>query len=141
MTVGCVSQTHRNRSVRGTNPTHTKEILKILGLRKSTYAISPGHLVGIEVSFRGLPHTTSSTGGADWLIVSLQYGSGLRLMESLRLRVKDIDFEYNQIVVRDGKGNKDRVTMLPNFTRLRGVGPSYSDSGLPSTPLFDSSSD
>lgn len=51
--------------------------------------------------------------GAKWLMVSLLYGAGLRLMECLRLRVKDIDFEYNQIVVRDGKGQKDRLTMLP----------------------------
>jgi integron integrase len=48
-----------------------------------------------------------------WLMASLLYGSGLRLMECLRLRVKDIDFGYHQIVVRDGKGNKDRATMLP----------------------------
>ena len=48
------------------------------------------------------------------LIASLLYGSGLRLIEGLRLRVKDLDFEYQQITVRDGKGNKDRVTMLPN---------------------------
>ena len=40
------------------------------------------------------------------------YGSGLRLRECLRLRVKDVDFEYQQIVVRDGKGQKDRITML-----------------------------
>jgi integron integrase len=39
--------------------------------------------------------------------------SGLRLMECLRLRVKDVDFEYNQVVVRNGKGQKDRITMLP----------------------------
>ena len=44
---------------------------------------------------------------------TLLYGAGLRLMECLRLRVKDLDFAYNQIVVRDGKGQKDRVTMLP----------------------------
>jgi integron integrase len=50
------------------------------------------------------------------LIVSLLYGSGMRLMEGLRLRVKDLDFEYRQITVRDGKGNKDRVTMLPTAT-------------------------
>ncbi len=43
----------------------------------------------------------------------LLYGSGLRLMECLRLRVKDIDFDYRQITVHDGKGFKDRVTMLP----------------------------
>lgn len=47
------------------------------------------------------------------LIAGLMYGSGLRLMETLRLRVKDIDFEYSQIIVRDGKGAKDRVTVLP----------------------------
>jgi integron integrase len=48
------------------------------------------------------------------LIARLLYGSGLRLMEALRLRVKDIDFEYSQIVVRDGKNAKDRVTILPD---------------------------
>jgi integron integrase len=49
------------------------------------------------------------------LVAQLLYGSGLRLMEALRLRVKDIDFEYSQIVVRDGKGRKDRVTILPDI--------------------------
>jgi integron integrase len=47
------------------------------------------------------------------LVVKLIYGSGMRLMECLQLRVKDIDFGNNQIVVRDGKGMKDRVTVLP----------------------------
>lgn len=51
--------------------------------------------------------------GSNWLIVSLLYGSGLRLLECLRLRVKDIDFGLNQIIVRDGKGARDRVTILP----------------------------
>ena len=49
----------------------------------------------------------------EWLMASLLYGAGLRLMECLRLRVKDIDFSYHQVVVRDGKGQKDRITMLP----------------------------
>ncbi|MBI4639696.1 MAG: integron integrase [Candidatus Tectomicrobia bacterium] len=48
-----------------------------------------------------------------WMMASLLYGSELRLMECIRLRVKDVDFSYNQIVVRNGKSNKDRVTMLP----------------------------
>lgn len=48
------------------------------------------------------------------LVGRLLYGSGLRLMECLRLRIKDIDFEMNQIIVRDGKGAKDRITMLPD---------------------------
>ncbi len=51
--------------------------------------------------------------GTRWLMLSLLYGSGMRLMECLRLRVKDIDFGYHQITVRCGKGNKDRVTILP----------------------------
>ncbi len=51
--------------------------------------------------------------GTKWLMASLLYGAGLRLTECLKLRVKDVDFEYRQIVVRDGKGAKDRVTMLP----------------------------
>ena len=51
--------------------------------------------------------------GPKWLMASLLYGAGLRLTECLKLRVKDVDFEYRQIVVRDGKGAKDRVTMLP----------------------------
>ncbi len=51
--------------------------------------------------------------GTMWLIASLLYGSGLRIMEALRLRVKDIDFEKCEILVREGKGFKDRVTMLP----------------------------
>jgi integron integrase len=51
--------------------------------------------------------------GQHWLMASLLYGTGLRLMECIRLRVKDVDFAYRQILVRDGKGQKDRVTMLP----------------------------
>ena len=51
--------------------------------------------------------------GVKKLIVSLLYGSGLRISESLRLRVLDIDFDYQQIEVRNSKGNKDRVTILP----------------------------
>ena len=51
------------------------------------------------------------------LMVKLIYGSGLRLMECLRLRVKDIDFGNNQILVRDAKGMKDRITVLPDNLR------------------------
>jgi len=51
--------------------------------------------------------------GLEWIMGMLLYGAGLRLMECLRLRVKDVDFSRNEIRVRSGKGDKDRVTMLP----------------------------
>ncbi len=51
--------------------------------------------------------------GDKWLMASLMYGAGLRLMECLGLRVQDLDFSANEIIVRDGKGAKDRMTMLP----------------------------
>jgi integron integrase len=51
--------------------------------------------------------------GVPWLMASLMYGSGLRLLECARLRVKDVDFERSEITVRDGKGGKDRVTLFP----------------------------
>jgi len=51
--------------------------------------------------------------GVQGLVASLLYGTGMRLMEGLRLRVKDVEFERREILVRDGKGGKDRVTVLP----------------------------
>ena len=51
--------------------------------------------------------------GTNWLVASLLYGTGIRILEALRLRVKDIDFSRKEILIRDGKGFKDRVTMLP----------------------------
>jgi len=61
----------------------------------------------------------SALSGTTALIAGLLYGSGLRIMECVRLRVKDIDFEQNQIMVRDGKRQKDRITMLPGRFRQR----------------------
>ena len=61
-------------------------------------------------------------GRVPWLIVALLYGGGLRLQECLDLRVKDVDFDRNQITIRRGKGRKDRRTMLPELVqgRLKG---------------------
>jgi integron integrase len=55
--------------------------------------------------------------GIPWLLANILYGAGLRLIEGLRLRVKDIDFTANHIVVREGKGDKDRITMLPTVVK------------------------
>lgn len=51
--------------------------------------------------------------GRSWLLASLLYGTGMRIMEALRLRIKDVDFDRNEITIRQGKGAKDRRTMLP----------------------------
>ena len=56
--------------------------------------------------------------GTPKLFAQLLYGTGMRLTEALRLRVKDMDFARNQILIHNGKGNKDRVTMLPNKLKL-----------------------
>lgn len=55
----------------------------------------------------------ANTSGLPGLVIRLLYGTGMRLMEGLRLRVKDIDFTHQQITIRGGKGDKDRITMLP----------------------------
>ena len=74
-----------------------------------------------------------------WLMGSLMYGAGLRVMECLRLRVKDIDYNYRQIIVYDGKGQKDRRTVLPDsiterleeyLVRVRNVHESDIDAGI-----------
>ena len=57
--------------------------------------------------------TMKQLDGVAWVIVALLYGAGLRLQECLELRVKDLDFERRQIVIRRGKGQKDRPTVLP----------------------------
>ena len=59
-------------------------------------------------------HLLQATTGQHQLVFRLLYGTGMRKMEALRLRVKDVDFDRNLIVVREGKGNKDRITMLPS---------------------------
>ncbi len=57
----------------------------------------------------------SSLDGVYWIMVNILYGAGLRTMETLHLRIPDIDFEYRQTIVRNGKGQKDRSSMLPEI--------------------------
>jgi len=82
--------------------------------------------------------------GVPRLVASLLYGSGLRLLEALRLRVQDVDFGLRQLTVRNGKGRKDRVTMLPDalrepirehLTAVRALHQCDLDAGLGATPL------
>lgn len=73
----------------------------------------PKHLP-VVLSVAEIGKLFSEMQGIDLLMAQLLYGSGLRLMECVRLRIQDIDFLLNQIVVRRGKGEKDRVTVLPD---------------------------
>ena len=56
--------------------------------------------------------------GVTWLVASLLYGTGMRVLEGLRLRIKDIEFERREIIIREGKGSKDRITVLPENLML-----------------------
>lgn len=66
----------------------------------------------VVLSKKEVSKAINNLDGINKIIVSLLYGSGLRLSEALKLRIKDIDFDYKQILVRDGKGEKDRHTIL-----------------------------
>ena len=82
-------------------------------LKKMVRAKQPSRLplvLTIDEVSRVLKHLD----GAYWLAGCLMYGSGLRLMETLRLRVKDLDFDHHAVIVRGGKGGNDRVVTLPD---------------------------
>ncbi len=91
-----------------------KEVLEqsLPWLDKVTQAKAPARLP-VVLTVAEVQAVLQRLSGTHWLIASLLYGAGLRLMEAVRLRVKDVEFAQHEIVVREGKGAKDRVTMLP----------------------------
>ena len=104
--------------------TQNQALAAVLFLYKDVLGCDPGWLDDIVRAKRPqrlpLVLTRAEVGallaaltGVRWIMTMLLYGSGLRLKECLRLRVKDVEFTRNEIVVREGKGKKDRVTMLP----------------------------
>jgi integron integrase len=108
-------------------PTQNQALSALLFLYRDVLSIDLPYIDGIERAKQSVKLPVVFTRsevtrvlallvGTNRLAASLMYGSGLRLMECLRLRVKDIDFELNQIVVRSGKGAKDRTTLLPAST-------------------------
>ncbi len=80
-----------------------KEIKRASRIKHLPVVFSKREIIKIFENLTGVPR----------LVVSLLYGGGLRLSEALRLRIKDIDFDHQQIIVRDGKGEKDRYAVLP----------------------------
>lgn len=83
------------------------EFIDVLRAKKSQHLPTVLSVTEIKQLF-------SHLNGLMELIAHLLYGTGMRLMECMRLRVQDIDFELNQIIIRNGKGSKDRITLLPN---------------------------
>jgi integron integrase len=91
-----------------------KEVLKVElpWLEGVVRAKKPTHLP-VVLTREEVARVLAEMSGVPALVANLLYGSGLRLMEALRLRIKDVEFSRGEILVRDGKGQKDRVTMLP----------------------------
>lgn len=104
--------------------TQTQALSALLFLYREVLGVELPYVEGIErakwparvpvvLTREEAEHILSYVGGTYRLMASLLYGAGLRLMECVRLRVKDVDFGYRQTTVRDGKGEKDRRTVLP----------------------------
>jgi len=91
-----------------------REVLKknLEGLHDTVRAKCPIHLP-VVLTFSEVRAVLEQLHGTPWLMAALMYGSGVRLRECLRVRVKDLDFQRVELTVRDGKGRKDRGTMLP----------------------------
>lgn len=90
---------------------------EVLGLElpwlDEVVAAKPGKRLPVVLTQMEMRRLLDATSGTMGLVISLLYGTGMRLLEGLRLRVKDVEFTRREIIVRAGKGNKDRVTVLP----------------------------
>jgi len=95
-----------------------KEILnQDLEWLKNVKSAKRSERIPVVLTKKEVESVLSALDGLYWMTGHILYGAGLRIMECVRLRVKDIDFEMNQITVRDGKGKKDRRTVLPQIIK------------------------
>jgi len=108
-----VASSTQNQALAGIKFLYRHVLLKPLGdVEPVIHARKPRHLP-VVMTRQEVKAVLGALHGDEWLMAALMYGTGMRLMECLRLRVLDIDFAENQLTIRDGKGGKDRVTMLP----------------------------
>ena len=112
-----VSASTQNQALNGILFLYHEVLGKEIGYVNGVVRAKRPHRLPVVLTREEIQALLSQLRGTEWLMAMLLYGAGLRLMECLRLRVKDIDFSTNQIVVREGKGQKDRVTMLPSAIR------------------------
>src|SRR3989304_3590598 len=108
-----VSASTQNQALNALLFLYHKVLEKKIGLIQGVVRAKRPRRLPVVLTKEDVKRVLSCMTGTPWLMALLLYGAGLRLMECCRLRVKDVDFSRNQIVVRAGKGDKDRYTMLP----------------------------
>lgn len=109
-----VSSATQNQALQGILFLYKNILSKDVGWIENIKRSSRVKHLPVVLSKKEVEKVFKNLDGTNKIIVSLLYGSGLRLAEALKLRIKDIDFDYKQILVRDGKGEKDRHTILPD---------------------------
>jgi integron integrase len=108
-----VSASTQNQALNALLFLYHQVLEKKIGLIQGVVRAKKPRRLPVVLTQEEVRRVLSGLAGTPWLMAMLLYGAGLQLMECCRLRVKDIDFSRNQIVVRAGKGDKDRYTMLP----------------------------
>ena len=112
-----VSASTQNQALNALLFLYREIVKKDIGYVDGVVRAKRPHRLPVVLTRQEVRSILGALGKSDWLMVMLLYGAGLRLMECLQLRVKDIDFTSNQILVRAGKGDKDRHTMLPTAVK------------------------
>jgi len=115
--VECVAAATQNQALNAVSFLYTQVLRVELGDLGEFLAASKRRRVPVVLSKAETQKLLASLEGTYQLMAQVLYGTGLRLLELLRLRIQDVDFDRNQIVVRGGKGDKDRVTVLPEALR------------------------
>ncbi|MDI6804049.1 MAG: integron integrase [Bacteroidota bacterium] len=110
-----VSSSTQNQALHGILYLYKNVLQKDVGWVEDIKRVARAKHLPVVFSKKEIVKIFEHLHGVPKLVVSLLYGGGLRLSEALSIRIKDIDFDYNQIIVRDGKGEKDRHTILPNL--------------------------
>lgn len=111
---GNVSASTQNQALNALLFLYRNVLQKDLAIPIQALRAKPSQHLPTVLSKEETGRILSGMQGLHQLMAKLLYGCGLRLMECMRLRVKDIDFEQSQIIIREGKGEKDRATMLPS---------------------------